>query len=77
MLMILIPGGGEAGALAMDKLQQLMARALNLGAGKPAEVEQVLDEVSFEGVARFIKSGKCKNIVTMVGAGISTCKCWV
>ena len=73
--MVLIPGGGEAGALAMDKLQQLMARALTLGAGKPAEVEPVLDEVSFEGVAGFIKSGKCKNIVTMVGAGISTCKC--
>ncbi|XP_060572300.1 NAD-dependent protein deacetylase sirtuin-2-like isoform X2 [Ruditapes philippinarum] len=34
--------------------------------------ESVLDEVSFEGIARYIKSDKCKNIVTMAGAGIST-----
>ncbi|KAJ8308886.1 hypothetical protein KUTeg_013760 [Tegillarca granosa] len=34
--------------------------------------EQVLGEISLEGVARYISSGKCKNIITMVGAGIST-----
>ncbi len=34
--------------------------------------EQVLDEVSFDGVARYIASGHATNIVTMSGAGIST-----
>ncbi|XP_048586494.1 NAD-dependent protein deacetylase sirtuin-2 isoform X2 [Nematostella vectensis] len=34
--------------------------------------EQLLDEVSFEGVANYIKSGKCKHIIVMTGAGIST-----
>ena len=74
--MLVVPAEEEAGASAMDRLQQFMARALSLGVGarKTEEVAQVLDEVSFEGVARFIKSGKCKNIITMVGAGISTCK---
>ena len=36
--------------------------------------EQILEEVSFEGIAHYIKSGKCKKIITMAGAGISTCK---
>ena len=35
-------------------------------------VLQVLDDVSLDGVVKFIKSEKCKNIITMAGAGIST-----
>ena len=38
---------------------------------------QLLDEVTFEGVAKYIRSGQCKKIVVMAGAGISTCKCTV
>ncbi|XP_014781166.1 NAD-dependent protein deacetylase sirtuin-2 isoform X2 [Octopus bimaculoides] len=34
--------------------------------------EQVLSEPSIEGVAQYIKSDKCKNIITMAGAGLST-----
>ncbi|XP_022103171.1 NAD-dependent protein deacetylase sirtuin-2-like isoform X4 [Acanthaster planci] len=34
--------------------------------------KQVLDEVSLEGMARYIKSDKCKNVIFMSGAGIST-----
>lgn len=34
--------------------------------------ESVLDEVNFDGIARYIASDKCKKIVTMAGAGIST-----
>ncbi|XP_028398493.1 NAD-dependent protein deacetylase sirtuin-2-like isoform X2 [Dendronephthya gigantea] len=57
-------------------LQTLFAR---LGISKPGEQqqkepehEQVLDEVTFEGIAKYIQTGKCQNIVTMAGAGIST-----
>ncbi len=39
--------------------------------------EQVLEEVSLEGIIKYIKSGKCKKIVTMAGAGISTCKSYL
>ncbi|KAK8749111.1 hypothetical protein OTU49_015678, partial [Cherax quadricarinatus] len=35
-------------------------------------VSQVLEEVNIDGVVKFIKSGQCKNIITMAGAGIST-----
>ncbi|RXM97906.1 NAD-dependent protein deacetylase sirtuin-2 [Acipenser ruthenus] len=41
-----------------------------LGSGP---VEQVLDELSLEGMARYMQSGDCKNVICMVGAGISTC----
>jgi NAD-dependent deacetylase sirtuin 2 len=48
-----------------------MKKSLNIS--DEPKPESVLDEVSFEGIARYIKSDKCKNIVTMAGAGISTC----
>ncbi|CAG14727.1 unnamed protein product, partial [Tetraodon nigroviridis] len=51
----------------MDFLRNLFSR--NLGIGTP---DKVLDELTLEGVAQYIKSGKCKNIICMVGAGIST-----
>uniref|UniRef100_H2SKP7 NAD-dependent protein deacetylase n=1 Tax=Takifugu rubripes TaxID=31033 RepID=H2SKP7_TAKRU len=53
--------------LPVEFLRNLFSR--NLGIGTP---DKVLDELTLEGVAQYIKSGKCKNIVCMVGAGIST-----
>ncbi|XP_034023750.1 NAD-dependent protein deacetylase sirtuin-2 isoform X2 [Thalassophryne amazonica] len=58
----------EAGEDAdMDFLRHLFSSTLGLGSA-----EKVLDELTLEGVARYILSGKCKNIICMVGAGIST-----
>ncbi|XP_028857518.1 NAD-dependent protein deacetylase sirtuin-2 isoform X1 [Denticeps clupeoides] len=51
----------------MDLLRNLFSRTLGFSSG-----EKILDELSLEGVAQYIKSGKCKNIICMVGAGIST-----
>ncbi|KAM6958648.1 NAD-dependent protein deacetylase sirtuin-2 [Aplochiton taeniatus] len=51
----------------MDFLRNLFSNTLGMG---PAE--KVLDELTLEGVAKYIQSGKCKNILCMVGAGIST-----
>uniref|UniRef100_A0AAR2KMF8 NAD-dependent protein deacetylase sirtuin-2 n=1 Tax=Pygocentrus nattereri TaxID=42514 RepID=A0AAR2KMF8_PYGNA len=51
----------------MDFLRNLFSRTLGLSPG-----EKVLDELSLEGVARYMQSGKCKSIICMVGAGIST-----
>ncbi|XP_061073069.1 NAD-dependent protein deacetylase sirtuin-2 isoform X2 [Conger conger] len=51
----------------MDFLRNLFTQTLGLGS-----TEKVLNELTLEGVARYIQSGKCKNIICMVGAGIST-----
>lgn len=34
--------------------------------------EQLLEEVTFEGIGKYIKEGQCENIIVMTGAGIST-----
>uniref|UniRef100_A0A673HTV5 NAD-dependent protein deacetylase n=1 Tax=Sinocyclocheilus rhinocerous TaxID=307959 RepID=A0A673HTV5_9TELE len=52
---------------SVDFLRSLFSRTLGLSPG-----EKVLDELTLDGVARYILSGKCKNIICMVGAGIST-----
>ncbi|XP_037533991.1 NAD-dependent protein deacetylase sirtuin-2 [Nematolebias whitei] len=51
----------------MDFLHNLFSNTLGL-----SSAEKVLDALTLEGVARYITSGKCKNIICMVGAGIST-----
>ncbi|KAM8977143.1 NAD-dependent protein deacetylase sirtuin-2 [Pelodytes ibericus] len=51
----------------MDFLRTLFSRTLGI-----SSPEKVLDELSLEGVSRFMLSEKCKNVVCMVGAGIST-----
>uniref|UniRef100_A0A671KJF4 NAD-dependent protein deacetylase n=1 Tax=Sinocyclocheilus anshuiensis TaxID=1608454 RepID=A0A671KJF4_9TELE len=59
--------GDASGDTEMDFLRSLFSRTLGLSPG-----EKVLDELTLDGVARYILSGKCKNIICMVGAGIST-----
>lgn len=63
------PAEGSTEDPEMDFLRSLFARMQGLGSGP---VEQVLDELSLEGMARYMQSGDCKNIICMVGAGIST-----
>ncbi|KAA8593773.1 hypothetical protein FQN60_004607 [Etheostoma spectabile] len=53
--------------LPVDFLRNLFSSTLGLGSA-----DKVLDELTLDAVARYIKSGKCKNIICMVGAGIST-----
>jgi NAD-dependent deacetylase sirtuin 2 len=55
-------------------LSSLFKRQLGLGTSAKADIEKVLEKPDFDSVVKFIKSGQCKNIVTMAGAGISTCK---
>uniref|UniRef100_A0AAZ3S2D5 NAD-dependent protein deacetylase n=1 Tax=Oncorhynchus tshawytscha TaxID=74940 RepID=A0AAZ3S2D5_ONCTS len=50
----------------LDFLRNLFSKTLGISG------EKVLDELTLEGVASYIQSGKCKNIICMVGAGIST-----
>ncbi|XP_031139555.1 NAD-dependent protein deacetylase sirtuin-2 [Sander lucioperca] len=60
-------GEEAAGETEMDFLRNLFSSTLGLGSA-----DKVLDELTLDAVARYIKSGKCKNIICMVGAGIST-----
>lgn len=60
---------GASGQTEMDFLRNLFSRTLGLGSEKP---EKVLDELTLEGVSNFMLSDKCKKVVCMVGAGIST-----
>ena len=55
-----------------DALHAYFQRALGISDEPPPE--SVLEEVTFEGIAKYIVSDKCQKIVTMAGAGISTCK---
>ncbi|XP_075554408.1 sirtuin 2 isoform X2 [Dermacentor variabilis] len=43
-----------------------------LGLGNDEEPVHILDEPSIDGIVRYIQGGKCKNIIAMIGAGIST-----
>ncbi|XP_059728673.1 NAD-dependent protein deacetylase sirtuin-2 isoform X3 [Haemorhous mexicanus] len=63
------PEPGASADADMELLRSLLSRTLGLGGDR---AEPVLDELSLAGVSRFLKSERCKNIVCMVGAGIST-----
>jgi NAD-dependent deacetylase sirtuin 2 len=57
--------GNESGFLT-----NLLSKLHIKGSSEPAM--KILEEPSLEGVKRYIESGKCKNIIVMAGAGIST-----
>lgn len=76
-------GSGATGGNEEDKqedesdlnfLQRLLAQLKppTSDVGEKEKPEQLLEEVTFEGVTNYIKKGKCKNIIVMTGAGIST-----
>ncbi|GAB6020647.1 NAD-dependent protein deacetylase sirtuin-2 [Chamberlinius hualienensis] len=56
----------------MDKVRQLFAKTLGLEAADKPKGEKVLDELTLKGVAAYIKDEKCKNVIVMCGAGVST-----
>nr|CAD7395678.1 unnamed protein product [Timema poppensis] len=60
---------------AVEKIRNYLAEKLALFDRSDREDEvkvKVLDEVTLDGIVKYIKHGKAKNIVTMAGAGIST-----
>jgi NAD-dependent deacetylase sirtuin 2 len=66
-------GGGkspeEGEEVPLEVLQQLLSR-VQLKTEVPPP-EKILSALTLEGVADFINSGKCKNIIVMTGAGVS------
>lgn len=63
----------------LDYIQSLIAEKLRFHSDDESDEAEasgtgVLTTVDFKGVMEKWKSGGFKNIITMVGAGISTCK---
>ena len=64
-------GEEDAATLARREwLRKFLARSLGIS-GEPLPV-CVLEELTLEGIAKYIASDKCHKIITMAGAGIST-----
>lgn len=66
--------GARLRDLDVDSIRRYLAQ--KLGFYEPPETaaptDQVLEEVSLDGVVKWIQSERCKNIITLAGAGIST-----
>jgi len=60
--------------LAAEWLASLFRRHVGLGSESKSEVEKILEKPDLDSVIKYIKSDRCKNIITLAGAGISTCK---
>ncbi|XP_012512431.1 PREDICTED: NAD-dependent protein deacetylase sirtuin-2 [Propithecus coquereli] len=52
----------------VDFLRNFFSQTLSLGTQK----ERLLDELTLEGVARYMQSERCRRVICLVGAGIST-----
>ncbi|KAK3924679.1 NAD-dependent protein deacetylase sirtuin-2 [Frankliniella fusca] len=57
---------------AIEMITRYMAEKLGFIDTEEKSHEKVLDELTLDGVVKYIKEGKVKNIITMAGAGIST-----
>ncbi|XP_012932971.2 NAD-dependent protein deacetylase sirtuin-2 isoform X3 [Heterocephalus glaber] len=60
--------GASGGEAEMDFLRSLFSQTLGLGSQK----ERLLDELTLEGVVRYMQSERCQRVICLVGAGIST-----
>ncbi|XP_070354896.1 NAD-dependent protein deacetylase sirtuin-2 isoform X2 [Equus asinus] len=52
----------------LDFLRNFFSQTLGLGTQK----ERLLDDLTLEGVARYMQSERCRRVICLVGAGIST-----
>ncbi|XP_058385252.1 NAD-dependent protein deacetylase sirtuin-2 isoform X2 [Diceros bicornis minor] len=52
----------------MDFLRNFFSQTLGLGTQK----ERLLDDLTLEGVSRYMQSERCRRVICLVGAGIST-----
>lgn len=68
----------SANKFTLDYIQHLIANKLGLHSDDESDAaspdDKILQSVDFKGVLDKWRSGGFKNVITMVGAGISTCK---
>ncbi|XP_077979200.1 NAD-dependent protein deacetylase sirtuin-2-like [Glandiceps talaboti] len=55
-----------------NMVQKMYGGAAHMNSISEEDVEQVLEDLTLQGIAKYIIDKKCKNIITMAGAGIST-----
>jgi len=60
--------GAAGGEAEMDFLRNFFSQTLGLGTQK----ERLLDDLTLEGVTRYMQSERCRKVICLVGAGIST-----
>ncbi len=74
-------GGDEVDGASSSSLEEILRRlmgGLSLtkkkteGEKRKEKPEQLLEEVSLDGVAKYVSTGRARKVVTMAGAGIST-----
>lgn len=62
----------------VEKIRKYLAQKLGIHDSEKEANEsqgsQILAELSLDGIAEFIKSSGCRKVITMAGAGISTCR---
>lgn len=68
--------GARSRDLDVDSIRRYLAQKLGFyeRCDPPEQVIKVLEEVNLDGIVKWMKSEQCQNIITMSGAGISTCK---
>ncbi|KAJ8713878.1 hypothetical protein PYW08_007498 [Mythimna loreyi] len=66
--------GARIRDLDVDSIRRYLAQKLGFYEAPEAVAppDQVLEEVNLDGIVKWIKSERCKNIITLAGAGIST-----
>lgn len=57
---------------AIDMIRRYLAEKLGFYDGDSERKPKVLSETSIDGIIKYIEEGRCKNLITMAGAGIST-----
>eukprot|EP00794_Sanderia_malayensis_P019945 gene19945-21898_t len=68
-------GGGEEKTEGADLLMEILLQRMKQSLGIFEDEEPhppVLEDFTLSGIAQYIKSNECKNIIVMTGAGIST-----
>lgn len=57
----------------MDKIRKFFEQKFHLFESSKTSGEKVLEELSLEGIVDYIKKNNVTKIITLAGAGISTC----
>lgn len=68
------PKGEVDGVSEMNKIRKFLTNLKIFDTADKISNKQILNELTLDGIVEFIKKPGCKKIITMVGAGISTCK---
>lgn len=61
----------------VEKIRKYLAQKLGIHDSEEESEPpspNILTELSIDGIAEFIKSTGCRKVITMAGAGISTCR---